>query len=345
VKDELTYLSRVILLAIIRKWYWRMKGYLKGIRGKVMVGAYYYPKIMPNGRTHPREWDAPIGIIVFIEGDTTIEEVKHKILKWKEQGVCTFDVWFFSESIHKMHELIESLPYNLKRRVHLMNAHEIWLKEGMRNIPLISFRCERLPETADEMLEEWLYVTEVECFLESSKRWPLVDLNSLTKKKCEHAKKREIAESKGRKAVAQGIAAQREVVEEFLAKDLRVKYSFKRGEPDIVVLDEHDRIIEVVAVKAYWLEITDKPGCRNVKGHKYAVSFNPLRDAKAESKTAMENGLDHIRLIVINLKTGNRIFDGPVRLDETVTIREYSPDYQPNPCHRSKRPKRQELSD
>jgi len=335
-KKRLAYLHRTTLLAIIREWYWRTKGYLKGIRRKVMVGVVYYPKRMPNGRTHPREWDAPIGIIVFVEGDTTIEEVKHEILEWKEKGICTFDIWFFSESIHKMHKLIESLPYNLKRRVHLMNADEVCIREDIRAVIAIPFRRERLPETVNEMLEEWFYIAEM-------KR--LLGFSSSTKKEYEHARKREIAESKGRKAVARGIAVQREVVEEFLAKGLRVKYSFKRGEPDIVVLDEHDRIIEVVAVKAYWLEITDKPGCRNVKGHKYAVSFNPLRDAKAESKTAMENGLDHIRLIVINLKTGNRIFDGPVRLDETVTIREYSPDYQPNPCHRSKRSKRQELSD
>ena len=131
-----------------------------------------------------------------------------------------------------------------------------------------------------------------------------------------------------------------EIVKEFLAKGLRVKYSLKKGKSDIIVLDEYNRVIEVVAVKAYCLEITDKPGCRNVKGHKYAVSFKPLRDAKVESKTAMENGLDHIRLIFINLKTGNRIFDGLVRLNETTTLREYSSDYQPNLRYKSKRSKR-----
>jgi len=130
------------------------------------------------------------------------------------------------------------------------------------------------------------------------------------------------------------------VLTEFIIQAPKIRS--KKGKPDIIVLDDYNGVIEVVAVKAYRLEITDKPGCRNVEGHKYAVSFNPLRDTKAESKTAMENGLDHIRLIFINLKTGNRIFDGPVRLNETITLREYFSDYQPNLRYKSKRSKRQE---
>lgn len=79
----------------------------------------------------------------------------------------------------------------------------------------------------------------------------------------------------------------------------------------------------VIAVKSYSLEVTMRDqSCRNCKGHKYAVSFKASRDAKAEVKTATENGLDRIWLIRGNFRTGNTIFNGYVEFDEKVTLRE-----------------------
>lgn len=139
---------------------------------------------------------------------------------------------------------------------------------------------------------------------------------------------------RGLKARNLGVLKQREVYKEVCRemrkKGYRVIYSEKYGVPDMLVIDDHNRVVEVIAVKAYSLEVTTGKGCRNVKSRKYAVSFNPRRDAKAECRAALQNGLDKIRLIFINLKTDNKIFDGFVGLDETVTIREYSKDQNPN---------------
>ena len=137
--------------------------------------------------------------------------------------------------------------------------------------------------------------------------------------------------AQGIKAREQGNLAQRQMYQriqrELEAKGLKVIYSEDRGQPDMLVLDR-DKVIEVIAVKAYSLMVTVGKGCRNVKGKKYAVSFNPKRDAKAEYLTALRNGLNKIRLIAINLNTGNTIFDGYVYFDETITLREYSKNEQ-----------------
>jgi len=86
-----------------------------GMRRKVMVGVVYYPKIMPDGKVSPWEWDVPRGVIIFVEGDTTINEVKHEIMRW-QRDVCAFDIWFFPESIHEVHKLLERLPFHLRRK-------------------------------------------------------------------------------------------------------------------------------------------------------------------------------------------------------------------------------------
>jgi hypothetical protein len=133
--------------------------------------------------------------------------------------------------------------------------------------------------------------------------------------------------AQGIKAREQGILVQREIYQrirrEKESKGLKVIYSEDRGLPDMLVVD-NDKVIEVIAVKAYSLMVTVGKGCRNVKGKKYAVSFNPKRDAKAEYLAALQNGLNKVRLIAINLRTGNTIFDGYVCFDETVTLRECS---------------------
>lgn len=63
-----------------------------------------------------------------------------------------------------------------------------------------------------------------------------------------------------------------------------------------------------------------------MKGHKYAVSLKPSRDARAEVETARQNGLSGIRLVVFNLRTGHKIFDDFVSFDEKIKIRENAPD-------------------
>jgi hypothetical protein len=132
---------------------------------------------------------------------------------------------------------------------------------------------------------------------------------------------------KGRESLKQGLRVQWEVTESFKAKGLRIVYSFRKGDADIIVFEKDDRVNQVVAVKSYSLDVTNGRGCRNMKRSKYVASLTPSRDAKAEVKTAKEHNLDNIRLIVVNLKTGNRIFDNLVSPDQTVTIREYSKDF------------------
>jgi len=132
---------------------------------------------------------------------------------------------------------------------------------------------------------------------------------------------------KGRESLKQGLRVQWEVIESFKATGLRIAYSFRKGDADIIVFEKDNRVIQVVAVKSYSLFVTNGRGCRNTKGSKYAVSLTPSKDAKAEVRVAKELNLDKIRLIVANLKTGNKIFDSLVSLDQTVTIREYSEDF------------------
>jgi hypothetical protein len=132
---------------------------------------------------------------------------------------------------------------------------------------------------------------------------------------------------KGKESLKQGLRVQWEVTESFKAKGLRIVYSFRKGDADIIVFEKDKRVIQVVAVKSYSLDVTNGRGCRNMKGSKYVASLTPSRDAKAEVRVAKEHNLDNIRLIVVNLKTGNRMFDGLVSLDRTVTIREYSKDF------------------
>jgi hypothetical protein len=129
---------------------------------------------------------------------------------------------------------------------------------------------------------------------------------------------------KGRESLKQGLRVQWEVTESFRATGLRITYSFRKGDADIIVFEKGNRVVQVVAVKSYSLDVTNGRGCRNTKGSKHVVSLTPSRDAKAEVRVAKEHNLDKIRLIVVNLKTGNRIFDSLVSLDQTVTIREYS---------------------
>jgi hypothetical protein len=101
------------------------------------------------------------------------------------------------------------------------------------------------------------------------------------------------------------------------------KSSLKKGDPDIVNSESNVKVSEVVAVKSFNLEITEEgKTCRNVKGHKFAVSFKASRDAKAEVETARQNGLPRIRLVVFNLKNKHKIYDDFVAFDDSIVIRE-----------------------
>ena len=129
--------------------------------------------------------------------------------------------------------------------------------------------------------------------------------------------------NKGRKAVEQGLLVQRQVTEQYRQINPIITCSTQRRKADIIAHDHNKNPVEIVAIKSYSLEITTGSGCRNVKGHKYVVSFTARRDAKAECKAAQKYGLNQIRLIVVNLRTGRKIFDGLVGFDDAITLREY----------------------
>jgi len=129
--------------------------------------------------------------------------------------------------------------------------------------------------------------------------------------------------NKGRIALARGLSIQNQVTQQYRKTNPRIAISTQRGQADITTYDSNRNVVEVVAIKSYSLEVTTGSGCRNRKGHKYAVSFKASRDAKAECKAAQKYGLNQIRLIVVNLRTGRRIFNGLLGFDEKVTLREY----------------------
>jgi hypothetical protein len=130
----------------------------------------------------------------------------------------------------------------------------------------------------------------------------------------------------GKKSLRRGLEIQKEFTSEYILTHKDARCSLKKGEPDIVNPDKKGKVTEVVAVKSFELEITEKgKTCRNVKGHKYAVSITPSRDAIAEVETAKQNGLFKIRLVVFNLRTGHKIFDDLVLFDKKIKIREKKP--------------------
>jgi hypothetical protein len=131
----------------------------------------------------------------------------------------------------------------------------------------------------------------------------------------------------GKESLRRGLEIQKKFTDEYKLGHKNIKRSLKKGEADIVDSDKNGKVSEVVAVKSFELETTEQgKTCRNVKGHKYVVSITPSRDAKAEVETARQNGLSKIRLVVFNLRTGHKIFDGFVSFDEKITIRENEPD-------------------
>jgi len=130
----------------------------------------------------------------------------------------------------------------------------------------------------------------------------------------------------GKKSLRRGLQIQKEFTTEYILTHKNAWHSLKKGEPDIVAPDKNGKVTEVVAVKSFDLEITEKgKTCRNVKGHKYAASITPSRDAKAEVETAKQKGLFKIRLVVFNLRTGHKIFDDLVLFDKKIKIREKKP--------------------
>jgi hypothetical protein len=61
----------------------------------------------------------------------------------------------------------------------------------------------------------------------------------------------------------------------------------------------------------------------NKKGQKVAVTFIASKDAQAEVQYAERHGLKKIRLLAMNLLTGNILHDGPLDFDDRITLREY----------------------
>jgi hypothetical protein len=131
----------------------------------------------------------------------------------------------------------------------------------------------------------------------------------------------------GRKSISRGLEYQRKVTDACRAKGWLIERSERRGKPDILRLNERSKVIMVIAVKSFSLEVTIKgKSCRNCKGHKYMVSFKASRDAKAEVEAARENGLDQIWLVCGNLKTGRTIYSGYIGFEEKVKLRERQQD-------------------
>jgi hypothetical protein len=150
-----------------------------------------------------------------------------------------------------------------------------------------------------------------------------VDYKIVKKKQAFPQQKSTSPANKGRIALARGLSIQNQVTQQYRKTNPRIVISTRRGQADITAYNCNKNVVEVVAIKSYSLEITTGSGCRNKKGHKYAVSFTVRRDAKAECKAAQKYGLNQIRFIVINLRTGRKIFDGPLGFDEKITLREY----------------------
>jgi hypothetical protein len=135
--------------------------------------------------------------------------------------------------------------------------------------------------------------------------------------------RKRLPSNKGRSSLIRGLRVQSQIIHQFKSSGAKIAYSYLRGYPDIIVFDNNDKPFEVVAVKSFNLEVTTGKGCRNTKGHKCVASVTPSRDAKAEVETAKKYGLNKIRLIVINLRTGNKIFDRLIGFNEKVTMREF----------------------
>ena len=126
----------------------------------------------------------------------------------------------------------------------------------------------------------------------------------------------------GYKALAQGLFWQRQIMESLKQKGLQTTESYERHEHDVVVWDK-GLPIEVIAIKTYTLLVSDKSGMANKKGQKVAVTFIARKDAQAEVQYAERHGLKKIRLLAMNLLTGNILHDGLLDFDDRITLREY----------------------
>jgi hypothetical protein len=142
------------------------------------------------------------------------------------------------------------------------------------------------------------------------------------KKQIIPARKSTSSANKGRVALAKGLSVQNQVTQQYQKTHPWTVVSTQRGKADIITYGSNGKVIEVVAIKSFSLEITLGRGCRNEKGHKYVASFTASRDAKAEVEVAKKRGLSQIRLIVVNLLTSTKVFDDTVGFDERITLRQ-----------------------
>lgn len=198
------------------------------------------------------------------------------------------------------------------------------IKDDFTNLRILMFQdYKRDAEEKDRKLDiiktiyaqacEYLKSVATEFLARMEERWRIEEQGSIGKQ----------PKIDGRKSLRRGLEIQKDFTIEYELTHKNTKSSLKKGEPDIVNFSEDGKVLEVVAVKSFDLEITEKgKTCRNVKGHKYAVSINPSRDAIAEVETARQNGLSKIRLVVFNLRTNHKIFDAFVLLNKKIKIRE-----------------------
>jgi len=71
----------------------------------------------------------------------------------------------------------------------------------------------------------------------------------------------------GKESLKRGLEIQKEFTSEYKLTHKNTKHSLKKGEPHIVNIDKNGKVSEVIAVKSFDLEITEKgKTCRNAKG-------------------------------------------------------------------------------
>lgn len=75
----------------------------------------------------------------------------------------------------------------------------------------------------------------------------------------------------GKKSLKRGLEIQKDFTNEYKLTHKNAKHSLKKGEADIVDSDKNGKVLEVVAVKSFDIEITEQgKTCRNIKGHRGA---------------------------------------------------------------------------
>ena len=346
-------ITRKLMLQMIKQWY-LLKGACVKTQGIVALDAVVFPLLIIDKKIDPYHWNEPIGIICFEKGRE--KEQVHQAVEIADKlyHLDNYEIWCDPDNLNDAQLILDEFPSNIRKKVCVKSLSDYYDVEHPRPVVILVTEVTSV-ERKDELVWELKFLLHnygsVLVLVKEALKEKFEDIFQLLRAEGyiiqESQRKREnilyeirkikqIIKSdidkkshkiNGKRSLAKGLEVQRKIIQELKAKGLHIKCSFKRGEPDVIVY-EKGKIKEVVAIKSYTLDVTAGKGCRNVKGHKYVVSFKPSRDARAEFETAVKNKLNKIRLICVNLKTGNKIFDDFVGLNETVTLREYAKNFK-----------------